>query len=96
MGFPSSLAGKASTCNAGDPGSIPGSGRSPGEGIRLPTPVFSFSGGSDGRVHLQCRRPGFDSWVSKIPRRRAWQPTAVFLSGESPWTGEPGGLQSMG
>ena len=48
MGFPSSLAGKASTCNAGDPGSIPGSGRSPGEGIRLPTPVFSFSGGSDG------------------------------------------------
>ena len=32
MGFPSSSDGKASTCNAGDQGSIPGSGRSPGEG----------------------------------------------------------------
>ena len=32
----------------------------------------------------------------KIPWRRAWQPTPVFLPGESPWTEEPGGLQSMG
>ena len=31
-GFPCSLAGKESACNAGDPGLIPGSGRSPGEG----------------------------------------------------------------
>ena len=31
-----SLAGKGSTCNAGDPGSIPRSGRSPGEGIGYP------------------------------------------------------------
>ena len=28
--------------------------------------------------------------------RRAWQPTPVFLPGESPSTKEPGGLQSMG
>ena len=28
--------------------------------------------------------------------RRAWQPTPVFLPGESPWTEEPGGPQSMG
>ena len=33
MAFPGSSAGKESTCNAGDPGLIPGSGRSPGEGI---------------------------------------------------------------
>ena len=32
MGFPGGSEGKASGCNAGDPGSIPGSGRSPGEG----------------------------------------------------------------
>ena len=32
MGFPDSSAGKESACNAGDPGSIPGLGRSPGEG----------------------------------------------------------------
>ena len=33
QGFPGSSTGKESTCNAGDPGLIPGSGRSPREGI---------------------------------------------------------------
>ena len=33
MGFPDSSVGKESACNAGDPGSIPGSGRSAKEGI---------------------------------------------------------------
>ena len=32
LGFPCGSAGKESTCNAGDLGSIPGLGRSPGEG----------------------------------------------------------------
>ena len=36
MGFPGSSAGKESTCNAGDPDSIPGLGRSPGEGNGYP------------------------------------------------------------
>ena len=36
MGFPDSSVGKESTCNAGDAGSIPGLGRSPGEGIGYP------------------------------------------------------------
>ena len=36
MGFPGSSAGKESTCNARDPGSILGLGRSPGEGIGYP------------------------------------------------------------
>ena len=31
---------------------------------------------------LQCRRPGFDPWVGKIPWRRKWQLTPVFLPGE--------------
>ena len=35
-GFPGSSVGKESTCNAGDPSSIPGSGRSPGERIGYP------------------------------------------------------------
>ena len=38
----------------------------------------------------------FDPWVGKIPWRRKWQLTPVFLPGESPWTEEPGRLQSMG
>jgi len=29
------------------------------------------------------KRPGFSPWVGKIPWRRAWQPTPVFLPGES-------------
>ena len=32
FGFPGSPAGKESACNVGDPRSVPGSGRSPGEG----------------------------------------------------------------
>ena len=31
---------------------------------------------------LQCRRPEFDPWVRKIPWRRKWQPTQVFLPGK--------------
>ena len=43
-----------------------------------------FSGGSDSkRLCRQCRRPRFDPWVEKIPWRKEWQPTPVFLPGES-------------
>ena len=42
----------------------------------------------------------WETWVQSLgwedPRRRAWQPIWVFLPGESPWTEEPGGLQSKG
>ena len=31
------------------------------------------------RICFQCRRPGFDPWVGKIPWRREWLPTPVFL-----------------
>ena len=31
----------------------------------------------------RCKRPKFDPWVRKIPWRRKWQPTPVFLPGES-------------
>ena len=39
-GYPGSSAGKESACNAGDPGLIPGLGRSPWRRDRLLTPVF--------------------------------------------------------
>ena len=41
--FPDSSVGKESTCNAGDPGLIPGLGRSSGEGIGYPLQCFSAS-----------------------------------------------------
>ena len=34
------------------------------------------------RICLQCRRCRFDPWVRKIPQRRKWQSTPVFLPGE--------------
>ena len=48
--FPDSSVGKESICNAGEPSSIPGSGRSAGEAIGLPTPIFlGFPFGSAGK-----------------------------------------------
>ena len=35
------------------------------------------------RICLQWGKPGFDSWVGKIPWKRAWQPTPISLPGES-------------
>ena len=54
-GFPGGSDGKESVCNARDPGSIPGSGRSPGE--RQPTPVFL-----PGESHGQRRLMSYDPW----------------------------------
>ena len=42
-GFSGGSAGKESACNAGDPGSIPGSGRSSGEGIGYPLQHLGLS-----------------------------------------------------
>ena len=47
--------------------------------------VCGFPGGSDGEESA-CNAGDLSSgW--KIPWRRAWQPSPVFLPGESPWTG---------
>ena len=151
--FPHSSVGKESTCNAGDPGSIPGSGRFPWRRKWQPTPVF-LPGGSHGQRSLagysswglknqhdlatkpppaqygigllwrtgkagvllfmasqkvghdlatqqqqyrmglswwlsskestcQSRRLRFYPWVRKIPLRRKWQPSPMFLLGKS-------------
>ena len=139
-GFPHSSVGKESACSVGDLGSIPRSGRSPGEGkptnksnsgpqtwqcIRIilcwllgPVPelwnqslwdrspqmhgfhkftsasglevddvllcLFCFPGGSYGKESAcSAGDSGFGLGVGKIPWRKAWQPTPVFLSGES-------------
>ena len=53
--------------------------------------LWGFPGGSDGKAY-NARRPGFNPQVGKIPWRRIWQLTPVFLPRESPWTEEPGRL----
>jgi len=68
MVFPDSLVGKESTCNAGDPGSVLGSGRSLGEGIGYP---------------LQCSWASFvDQLVKNLPAMR--ETLVQFLDQEDP------------
>ena len=79
-GFPNSSVGKESTCNAGDPGSIYGSGRSAGEGIDYPLQYSWVSLVAQLVKNLPAmRETGFDPWVGKIPWRRDRLPTPVHF-----------------
>ena len=45
--------------------------------------LLDFPGGTSGQESTcQYRRPEFDPWVRKIPWRRKWKPTLIFLPGE--------------
>ena len=84
---PHSSVGKESACNAGDPGSIPGSGKSPGEEIGYP---------------LQCSWASTVARLVKNPpaMRETW---VQFLGREDPWRRErlptpvcwPGGFHGL-
>ena len=54
-GFPDSSAVKESACNEADPGSIPGLGRSPGEGKSYPFQYSSLENSMDYKVHGVAR-----------------------------------------
>ena len=68
LGFPCGLAGIESACNVGDLGSIPGLGRSPGEGKGYPRQYSGLVNSMDCIVHV----------VAKCGRRD-WIPTSLFL-----------------
>ena len=59
-----------------------------------------FPGSTSGKESAQqCRRHkghSFNPCIRKIPWRRAWQPTPVFMPGESLWTEEASRLRSIG
>ena len=84
---PDSSVGKESVCNAGDPGSIPGSGRYTREGIGYP---LQYSWASL-EAQLVKKPPGMqETWVGKIPWRRERLLTPVLWPGEfhglyNPW-----------
>ena len=59
--LPGGSDGKESACHAGDPGSIPESGRSPGEGSGQPTPAL-LPGESQGERSLVGHSPGGKDW----------------------------------
>ena len=82
-----SLAGKESACNAEDPGSIPGSERSAGEGIG---DSLQYSWASLVAQLVKNPLAMQKTWVGKIPWRMELLPTPVFWPGEfhglyNPW-----------
>ena len=95
--LPGGTGGKESACKAEDPGSVPESGRFPGEGLGYPL-QYSWAP----MVAKMVKNPPAMQKTEALslgwenPLKEAWQPTPVFLPGKSPWTEEPGGLQSMG
>ena len=87
MGFPDSSAGRESACNAGDPGSIPGSGRSPGEGIGYP---LQYSWASPA-VQLVKNPPAMrETWVWSVgwedPLEKGKATHSSILAWRIPWT----------
>ena len=80
MGFPGSSDSKASAYNVGDPGSIPGPGRSPGEGNGNPLQYSCLENPMD-RGAWQATVHGFTkSWT----RLSDWATTTMLLEQPSP------------
>ena len=84
--FHDSSVGKESVCNAGDPGLIPGSRRSAGEGIGYP---LQYSWASLVAQLVKNSPAMQETWVGRIPQRRERLPTPVFwpreFHGLYPW-----------
>ena len=102
LGFPGGSDGKESACSVGDPGSIPGSGRSPGEGNGNPTPIFS-PGTSRGQRSLVDYSPWGHDWATnaltslilytekKLGYRPAWG-TSLAVQWLRLWASTAGGM----
>ena len=96
LGFPGSSAGKGSTCKAGDPSSIPGNRRSPGEGVGYP---LQYSWAS--LVAQMVKKPPtrWETWVWSLgwedPLEEGMATHSTILAWRIPWTEEPGGLQEL-
>ena len=87
MGFPDNSVGKESTCNAGDPSSIPGSGRSTGEGIGYP---FQYSWASLVTQLVMNPPAMWETWVQSLGWEDALEKGKVthsnLLAWRIPWT----------
>ena len=96
IGFPHSLVGKESACNAGDPSSIPGLGRSTGEGIGYP-PQYSWAS----LVAQLVKNPPamWETWVRFLgwedPLEKGKATHSSIRAWRIPWT-KSMGLQRVG
>ena len=87
MGFPGGSAGKESACNAGDPGSIPGLGRSAGEGIGY---AVQYSWASL-VIQLVKNLPAlWETWIQtlgwEVPLENGKATHSSILAQRIPWT----------
>ena len=105
MGFPGDSDGKESACNIGDLGSVPGSGRSPGEGNGTPLQYSCLENPMDGgawwaAVHgvakTQTRLSDFTSTFQFHALEKEMATHSSVLAWRIPGTGEPRGLPSIG
>ena len=87
LGFPDSSVGKESTCNAGDPSSIPGSGRSAGKGISYPLQYSWASLVAQLIKNLPAVR---ETWVQSLgwedPLKKGKAIHSSILAWRIPWT----------
>ena len=87
MGFPGGSEVKASAWNAGDPGSIPGSGRSAGEGIGYPLQYSWASLVAQLVKNLPAMR---ETWVLSLgwedPLKKGKTTHSSILAWRIPWT----------
>ena len=97
VGFPSSSADKESACNAGDPSSIPGSGRSPGERIGYPLQCSWAS-----VVAQLVKNPSavWKTWIRSLgwedPLEKGKAIHSSILAWRIPWTVRSVGLRRVG
>ena len=86
-GFPVSSAGKESTCNAGDPSLIPGSGRSAGEGVGYP---LQYSWASFVAQLVKNPPAVWETWVPSLgwedPLEKGKATHSSVLAWRIPWT----------
>ena len=85
--FPDSSVGKESACNVGESGSIPGSGRSPEEGIGYPLQYF----GASLRAQMVKNPPAmWEIWVQSLgwedPLEKGKATHSSILARRIPWT----------
>ena len=87
QGFPDSSVGKESACNAGDPGSIPGLGRSAGEGIGYP---LQYSWASLVAQLVKNSPAMRETWVRSLgwedPLEKGKATHSSILAWRIPWT----------
>ena len=86
-GFPDSSVGKESAYNARDPGSIPGSGRSAGEGIRY---QLQYSWACLVAQHVKNPPAVWETWVQSLswedPLEKGKATHSSILAQRIPWT----------